>query len=74
MERYLLFAGMHYYPAAFADLRNDFNSEHDATGWGLLMITGEQYSEGQYDWFYVLDTQAASIAESRVANGNRKEE
>lgn len=70
VERYILLAGYTYYPARWSDFQgaSDDLSELNVKGRGT--ITGEQYTNGQYDWFQIIDCGIHEV----VIQASRKED
>lgn len=62
MNRYLLFAGYHYYPrGGWTDFRHSFDSLEDAFAYGFQRDIG---GRKLYDWCHVLDLETWEVTHS----------
>ena len=71
--RYILFAGDWYYPApGWHDMQKASDSRDDLAAQGRDMVSGEEYTNGQHQWWHVVDLASGTIVEEGEREGGRK--
>lgn len=66
LKRYLLFAGIRYYPScAWDDFKGSFSSFDTAHERGIFFVNGEIYEEHNCDWAQIVDGETGTVVDLR---------